>query len=619
MPLSEGCRASERPPEFDVLVVGAGPVGATAALLLSRQGLKVALVEKKARPTRHPAAHVINGRTVEIWAGLDPELAQAVLDAGMSVTEGALPSIEWRTSLLGRLIGSVDIIPEPETFLPRILAYSQWRSTHLGQHRLEPMLWDALRADCSIAFLTEAECVEVAQDKASVMATIRRPDELKTLHASYMIAADGANSTLRGKLGIEMKGPVLAHNASVFFKAALPEEVERQAALLTWIYNSDFVGPLINHYDGDWILMTPYAPSVHSPDDFTEAWWKQNIRLAIGDPDLPVEIKSRGTWVMKSHIAERYSKGRIFLAGDAAHAFPPTGGYGLNSGIADVHNLAWKVGAVLRGDAMPWVLDTYEVERKPVAETNAAQSEANYRKMDLVSQHVGLNSGGLARLDKIMSRPPFSWIQKATRQRIAERLRRRAMRGLKRLEVRDRVAETLLAGMNAAIQEQRDHFGAFGIEFGYHYASDLILSEKGKKPVIGDGISEYRPTTSPGCRLPHGVVWYEGQEKATHELLDPRQYVLFVCAQKQVNWRELVGATDAHIALRPVEVGQEDDSWSKLFELSEAGCVLVRPDGHVAWRSDTLPEVSEFRRVILRLDLAFSGAVSAELRAGIVG
>ena len=224
-----------------------------------------------------------------------------------------------------------------------------------------------------------------AADDGGVDAVLRAADGgEERVRARYLLACDGAASPVREQLGIAMQGPDdIGSLLNVYFHADLTRFVAGRESALYWIVNPDATGVFIalNNVDR-WLFNTPIKLA---PGDagarFTAEHCRAKVRRAVGDPELAVDVRSIDPWIMRSQVAERYRAGRVFLLGDAAHRFPPTGGFGMNTGVQDAHNLAWKIAGVLHGWASADLLETYEAERRPVGQFNADQSYKNARKM----------------------------------------------------------------------------------------------------------------------------------------------------------------------------------------------------------------------------------------------
>ncbi len=596
-----------------VVIVGGGPTGCTAALLLARYGIPSVLLEQRTAPGRHPAAHVINARTIEVWAQIAPALAQEMFDASPGLDE--ISEIRWCTSLAGRVLGKVTLMPDAAMH-DRILSWSAYRTIHLGQHLLVPILWKWVEREPLIAFRRGVVAEDIGQDADGVTVSMRssadRAGAPAKIRARYVFACDGANSPIREKLGIDMPGDILGQVVSVFFRADLQHALPKPLPLLAWIYNPDFAGVLVHHMRGDFILMGPYMPPAQDAADFDKAYWQRTIPKALG-LDVPIEIESTGHWTMTAQLASRYRQGSVFLIGDAAHRFPPTGGFGLNTGVQDAHNLVWKLAAVLEGRADPRLLDTYEPERRPVARINAEQSVKNHFQMDSVSGQFGITNEDLEKMTKIVAGAAFTWMPRGWQRWIANTLTGLARSRTRRLDAETASAERLRVGVAAEIPHQAEHFAARGLELGFAYTSGFVKPEGTPKPIIGNGVIEYCPTTWSGARLPHVVLQRDGRKFSCHELIGLREFLVLTGPGAAADWRTALSRqTLASGILLRVEAleGLADHtdaaSWRQLYEVGDAGAVLVRPDGHVVWRT-TEPAVRGAREFADTLNALWAG------------
>ena len=369
----------------DVLVVGAGPVGLTAAHLLGRLGLTVRIVDRRDGPQRSPAAHVVNARSFEIWrqAGIDVAAlrrrAQDPADAGF---------VHWVTKLGGEVLGSLPFEQQGDD----VLAVTPTPLRNLSQHHLEPILRDELAAiDVPVAY--SCTWLTATQDADGVTSTVRDADGERTVRSRWLLACDGAGSPVRRWLGITPVGPdriqsfVMTH-----FTADLGPAVGDLGGVLYWVCDPDAGGTFVAHGPCEWVYMRGFDPAVEDAATFTADRCERLVRDALAAPDVPIEILTVSLWHMTAQVATRYRDGRVFLVGDAAHRYPPTGGLGLNSGVGDAHNLAWKLAAVARGAADDALLDSYEAERRPVAQRNADVSLVN--AMQLIEVPVAIAEGG---------------------------------------------------------------------------------------------------------------------------------------------------------------------------------------------------------------------------------
>ncbi|MGC0318535.1 FAD-dependent monooxygenase [Kitasatospora acidiphila] len=337
----------------EVLIVGGGTVGLSAAVFLAHHGVRAHVIERAAGPHRHPRATGVGFRTVELLREVG--LAQAVDAVAVEPAAGTLGRISAETlaaaDLPSRPLGPELAQPAARTpYTPGSL-----RGT-CPQNRLEAVLLDAARArGALIEYGTELAALE--QDTHRVTAVLT---DGRTIHADYLIGADGARSAVRSALGIATTGPGALGQAmnNTLFRADLRPLLGPHGFIVCELTNPQAPGTLIT-IDGDkeWTLHTDRA-LVPTPE---------LIRTALGAPGLDIEIVSTMPWRVRGQIADRFRTGRTFLVGDAAHAIPPMGAFGMNTGIADAHNLAWKLALALRGQATPALLDTYEAERRPVA------------------------------------------------------------------------------------------------------------------------------------------------------------------------------------------------------------------------------------------------------------
>jgi 2-polyprenyl-6-methoxyphenol hydroxylase-like FAD-dependent oxidoreductase len=349
-----------------VLVVGGSLVGLSAAVFLASRGQLVTLVEKHVASSAHPRAIGYTTRTLELFRA-----AGIQLPAG---THGHGPPRRARVeSLAGRWF---DEYPWTANAAEPHLEYSPERATAIAQDRLEPILRDravTLGADLRLG----TELTDFAPDDDGVSVTLRpRAGADYRMRAQYVIAADGAASPIRDELGIGRSGQgLLSIQRSVLFRAPIDHYLE-QGVVQFEIEQPSLTAFLTTYSDGRWVLML--SDDVDRDPDQQRAV----VRQAVGLPDLPVELVTTGRWELAALIADEFRAGRVFLAGDAAHQLPPNrGGYGANTGIDDAHNLAWKLAAVLRGEAAPALLDTYDAERRPIAWLRHQQmfARADYR------------------------------------------------------------------------------------------------------------------------------------------------------------------------------------------------------------------------------------------------
>ena len=351
--------------EIDVLVVGAGPAGLTAAATLRRYGVDVLVVERKQRLSTHPRATVVSTTSMELlrsW-GLEDE-----------IKAGGMPEVEW-LALVTETLADVDRGELATLGLPtkeQAAVLSPTAPLCVPQDQTEAILLGYVRSlGAEVAFGHEVLRVDVGDEGGEAL--IREGDRTRAVSARYVIGADGAHSIVRSALGIEMAGPgeVETVSVSVAFSAPLWDLAGERRYGLYPIVRPDISSVFVPSGAGDhWVfgIGEDLVDSIEAPE------LTRLIRTAAGVPDLRPRIQQVGTFKFAAEIADRFRSGSAFLIGDAAHRVTPRGGTGMNAAIADGHDLGWKLGWVLRGWAREELLETYEAERRPVVAHNVERS-----------------------------------------------------------------------------------------------------------------------------------------------------------------------------------------------------------------------------------------------------
>ena len=532
--------------DLDVLIAGGGPVGLTASILLSRLGVPSVLVERHPGTSIHPKARGINARTMEIFRQCGVETA--VRAAGLAPERSRF--IVWTRSLAGE---------ELERRVPARSRAEVERITPVlrclcAQDDLEPVL----RAHAESLGVGElrfgTELIDFRQDAEHVVATLGDGASETQVRARYLLAADGARSRVREALGIAMRGtPGLYRSINVLLHADLTPWVADRPAALYFVEQPGLKATFLTiNGVNRWGFLINNLP-VHGPDEYSPERCAAIVRQAAGVADLDVEILGAVAWVSAAQVAERYRDRRVFLAGDAAHHMPPTGGFGLNTGVQDVHNLAWKLAGVLRGWAGPELLASYEDERLPYGRTITEQSLANARS--------------LGRGEAIDADPPE-----------AGRLAR------------------------------PEFLNELGMIFGAAYESSAVIPDGTPVPAVDNPVTV--PSARPGGRAPHAWLERDGRRLSTLDLFGDRFVLLAGPEGAAARDAARVAARELAVPLMAFTVGaggdlaDPDKPWPEVYGVAPDGAVLVRPDGHVAWRSVSAPASSDRVAGALRRILA---------------
>ncbi|TPX19083.1 uncharacterized protein E0L32_011244 [Thyridium curvatum] len=538
--------------DVPVLIVGGGIVGLCASLFLSHQGVKSLVVERHAGTSIHPRARGVNRRTMELFREIG--VADAVRDAGADLSP-SMGIYHGRSlaEVIEPLKRSAAAAPAGGRRMPGA-AYFEWLGPAEGargtQDKVEPVLLAAARErGGEMRFHTE--CVGFDQDENGITATLRdRTTEAESpVRAAYMIAADGAGSPVRRELGVPTTGAGrLGYLLNILFEADLAELVRGREFSLCLVDRPEVKGLFTSINNSDvWVFHLSYIPGPGShAEDFTPERCRDLIRIALGMPDVDIHVKSILPWEPTVRVAESFQHGRIFLAGDAAHQMPPYGGQGATSGIADVHNLAWKLAAVLNKEANRSLLATYDAERVPIGRLVSEESGAMADEHGLISTWKSL---------------PAIWA-------LVKRMPR-------------------LAG------------------YGYSYTSQAINTEDAT-PLWWRAIG-LLPSLSyiigidgqAGTRAPHLWVSLKDRRISTLDLFG-KGFVVVAGSEGNM-WQEVAPrvAATLGVQLASYRAGPSGDlvapsgRWESLAGITKNGALLMRPDGFVAWRSWTTPPNAE--------------------------
>ncbi len=560
--------------EVDVLVIGAGPAGASMAALLATYGVQVMAVSKHPRTAQTPRAHITNQRAMEVMRDLGLEQT-CLLHSSSAETMG---QTFWMRSMAGREYArawSWGVDPqrkgEYETASP-------CRMSDLPQSLLEPMLVEAA-TDRGAKVRFDTELMSFQQDEQGVDAMLK--DRLTgreyRVRAKYMIGADGGRSVVVEQLGIPLTGTHdLAQAYNIYCQVDLTQYVAHRPGALYWIFDPEappwaFVSNFRMVRTWNQWLVTFISADKDAPlppvDEVVEY-----LRTLIGDRSLPIDVHSVSRWTINDIVADRYSVGRVHCMGDAVHRHPPGNGLGSNTSIQDAYNLAWKLAYVLKGLAQPSLLASYDTERRPVGRqivTRANKSMDQSVIWDLLGVRPDLNPAERA-----------------------ERLRKLALPGADGAERR--------AALRQAMIDRQYELHAHGVELNQRYESSAIVGDGTSEPEFArDAELFYQPSTRPGAHLPHAWLGKGGgrdPQVSTLDLAGHGAFTLFASVDAEP-WLRAVEVLSRELnlesRLRCVRIGVDFQDlygdWARLCGIEENGCLLVRPDMFVAWRCPSAP------------------------------
>lgn len=551
--------------ETDVLIVGAGPTGSTVALALANAGVRCHIISRGPWLADSPRAHITNQRANEVFRdlGVEDEILRAASPwADMGDTTFA-------TSLAGEELVRIRTWGTGDDRKGDYLRASPCGMVDIVQPLLEPILFNKA-AERGATFAFNTEYLRHEQDADGVTAFLR--DGLTgreyAVRARYMVGADGGRSRIVDELALPIEGQMgRAGTIYTIFNADLQRFSAHRPSILNWIVTPDAsfgeigLGLLraVRPWT-QWIAGWGFDIAKGEPD-LSASDIRRKIGVLIGDDATEVEIVRTSVWYVNQACAARYSEGRVFCGGDAVHRHPPSGGLGMNTCVQDAHNLGWKLAYVLKGHAGPRLLDSYSQERAPVGRQiveRANKSRAEFAPLNAcfrVADAENPVAAGIARF-----RDP----------------------GPDGVAVRRAVQD--------AIALKQYEFNAQGVEMNQRYASAAVIDDADAAPESWrrDPELHHQPATRPGAKIPH--AWLVGRDGRRLSTLDATGGGAFTLVTGLAGgaWGEAVTRLDLPF-LRIVTIGDPAFQdlyceWQRVREIDEAGALLVRPDGVVAWR-----------------------------------
>lgn len=527
---------------YPIVIAGAGSVGLSLSAELGWRGVRCLMIDQREGLNPHPRANAVANRTMEYYRrwGID----QAISDAG--IPPDAPADYYWMSSFFGRVIHHVSLPPFKKLVRTRRSGgyaagehdWSPYLKTITGQDQVEAAILDYVRGRPAVDTFFGWRLADFSQTDAQVTCTLEEVStgEKHTVTADYLVGCDGGRSRVREKLGIGLAGRGnLAAFVSIYFRA--PDIMnchDLGPANIFFPIHRDYRGFILN-WDGGKTFT--YHVILEDGQDWEDVDPKEAIFRVLGR-ETPVEILSIQPWTAHALVADAYRDGRAFLAGDAAHLFTPTGGFGMNTGVSDAIDLAWKLEAVLAGWGGDNLLDSYFTERQPVGVRNTKEAADCFDRLFGVMQEGAL------------------------------------------LDSESAEGEALRARLAADLKDQEKLVVSSGTLLGYRYEGSPIVVPDGTD-APEDHPRHYVPVARPGHRVPH--IWL-AEDQSILDRLGPH-FTLLCFGNAEAGLSEFVDAAAGRKL--PLTVERIDDS--DAADLYAAQFVLVRPDLTVAWRGDRLP------------------------------
>ena len=519
-----------------VLIAGAGPVGLSLAIELAYRGIHCLVVEQTDGSVEFPTTNLANTRTVE-------HLRRWGIAEKMRFESGYPTDYPRNYLFVTRMTGyEIARFDHPANGEPSARSpYSPEGRLWISKPYFDPVLHKhvATLPTVQLRYNTAFRSFEQDGQKVSCKIAEEKSGREETVEADYLVGCDGGRSNIRRALGIQYQGVFSqGMNVAVLFRSPFLKSISYGPAVMYQIINAHINGT-IAAVDGKELWRLNIRNVKQEQIDALNA--PEKLRHALGE-NIPFELLDVRPWTGHCVVAEKYQEGRIFLAGDAAHLNWPTGGFGMNTGVGDAVDIGWKLAAVLKGWGGAHLLDSYTPERKPIAMINvneAAEMRASYDNQTPFSPKIEEDS-----------------------------------------EEGRQLRETARVSIMRTRAKEFQHDSA-GIELGYRYKdSPICVADGTPAPMLDHGL--YVPSTWPGARAPH--VWLE-DGRSTMDLFG-KGFTLLNLSAKTTNTSTITEA--ARRVAMPFEVVALDDP--KVRETYERKFVLVRPDGHVAWRGDAIPE-----------------------------
>ncbi|WP_137150134.1 FAD-dependent monooxygenase [Devosia sp. FKR38] len=560
----------------DILIIGTGPAGSATAALLSTYGVENMVINRYRWLANTPRAHITNQRTMEVLRDLGQSVEN---EAYLFATEQDLMGENiFCESLAGEEIGRMKSWGNHPLSKAEHQLSSPCLMNDLPQTFMEPLLFKTACSRGTQARMS-TEYLSHEQDKDGVTTTCldRLTGKEITIRSRYLVGADGGNSKVAEQAGLPFEGQMgVGGSMNILFRADLSRFVAHRPSVLYWVMQpgADVGGigmglvRMVRPWN-EWLIVWGY--DINQPAPVVDAAFATGVaRQLVGDPALEIELLSASTWTVNNMYATQMQAGRVFIMGDAAHRHPPSNGLGSNTSIQDGFNLAWKLAAVVKGQAGPGLLDSYSVERAPIAKQIVTRANQSIGEFGPIFEALGMTGG--ADIAKIKA----SMDARCDATPAAERQRE---------------------ALRQAIAFKKYEFDAHGVEMNQRYQSSSVVADGQMEPSFElDAELHYQPTTWPGARVPHAWLYdAEGRRQSTLDITGKGRFTLLtgIAGQAWATAADKVAKSMgidlvAHVIGPRRALADLEGAWARAREVSDSGCVLVRPDHHIAWRAEEL-------------------------------
>ncbi len=560
----------------DVMIIGTGPAGSATAALLSSYGIENLVINRYRWLANTPRAHITNQRCMEVLRDLGHEVEEEVYQ--QATDQDLMGENVFCVSLAGEELGRMKSWGKhPESRAEHYLS-SPCHMNDLPQTFMEPILF---KAACSRGTQSRMSCEYLShvQDKDGVTVTCldRLTEKQFTVACKYLVGADGGNSLVAEHESLPFEGKMgVGGSMNILFRADLSKYVAHRPSVLYWVMQpgADVGGigmglvRMIRPWN-EWLIVWGYDINQPAPK-VDKAMATTVARQLVGDPKLEIDLISANTWTVNNMYATRMQKDRVFIMGDAAHRHPPSNGLGSNTSIQDSFNLAWKLALVLKGQAKPSLLESYSAERAPIAKQIVTRANKSIGEFGPIFEALGMDGG--VDHEKIQNNMDARCDATPAAEKQREALRK-------------------------AIEFKKYEFDCHGVEMNQRYTSSAAVTDGQPEPAYEkDKELHYAPTTWPGARLPH--VWVfskDGKQHSTLDITGKGKFTLITGIGGDEWVKAAQGAgKDLGLEIATRVIGPRRDfedhagDWANAREITDSGCLLVRPDHHVAWRAFTM-------------------------------